>query len=75
MLTAGGHQTTATQENIMTEQGKTTDITADTTVDDTAGHYLRFGVDPNNVDVAEGHFYQAKDDAEDDAEGHRIAKT
>lgn len=62
----------------MTEQSKNTDITADTTVDDTEGHYFRFGVDANNVDVAEGHFYQAKDDAgndaEDDAEGHRIAK-
>lgn len=58
----------------MTEQSKNTDITADTTVDDTAGHYLRFGVDANKVDVAEGHFYEAKDDAEDDAEGHRTAK-
>ena len=41
----------------MTEQSKNTDITADTTVDDT-----------------EGHFYQAKDEAEDDAEGHRTAQ-
>ena len=62
----------------MTEQSKNTDSTADSTADDTEGHYLRFGVDANNVDVAEGHFYQAKDDAEDDAEddteGHSIAK-
>lgn len=58
----------------MAEQSKKTDITADTTLDDTEGHYLRFGVDANNVDVAEGHFYQAKDGAEDDAEGHRTAK-